>query len=268
MQSSLSFTCNGRVVETAIAPGESLLNVLRERLGLHSVKDGCAPQGQCGCCTILVDGAPRVACVTPVDPGRGSLGHDARGLRRSRSRRRIVRGNGRIAVRLLHAGHHHAIRRRACSPLRSRARRTPVSLHRLADRSRRSRRRRTDDPRSRRRRARVPSSKGVLPSASAMTSPWGSTLRRRLGSFRRVGRGARVDPRRHRGRRRGLGRRRVVARGAAPRRQGARTADDGRPASAAPRVSARVPARRRAPRDVVGRAGVPRTGRVVVRAGR
>jgi xanthine dehydrogenase small subunit len=40
--------------------------VLREHLGLRSVKDGCSPQGQCGCCTVLVDGAPRVACVTPV----------------------------------------------------------------------------------------------------------------------------------------------------------------------------------------------------------
>jgi aerobic-type carbon monoxide dehydrogenase small subunit (CoxS/CutS family) len=43
-----------------------LLNVLRERLRLHSVKDGCAPQGQCGCCTVLVDGEPRVSCVTPA----------------------------------------------------------------------------------------------------------------------------------------------------------------------------------------------------------
>jgi xanthine dehydrogenase small subunit len=42
------------------------LSVLRERLGILSVKDGCAPQGQCGCCTVLVDGEPRVACVTPV----------------------------------------------------------------------------------------------------------------------------------------------------------------------------------------------------------
>ena len=40
--------------------------MLRERLGIMSVKDGCAPQGQCGCCTVLVDGAARVACVTPV----------------------------------------------------------------------------------------------------------------------------------------------------------------------------------------------------------
>ena len=46
--------------------GSSLLEVLRDRLGLRSAKDGCSPQGQCGCCTVLVDGAPRVACVTPA----------------------------------------------------------------------------------------------------------------------------------------------------------------------------------------------------------
>ncbi|MGK2949330.1 MAG: 2Fe-2S iron-sulfur cluster-binding protein [Acidimicrobiales bacterium] len=46
--------------------GGSLLEALREVLGLRSPKDGCSPQGQCGCCTVLVDGQPRVACVTPV----------------------------------------------------------------------------------------------------------------------------------------------------------------------------------------------------------
>jgi len=40
--------------------------VLRERLQVTTVKDGCAPQGQCGCCTVLVDGDARVACVTPA----------------------------------------------------------------------------------------------------------------------------------------------------------------------------------------------------------
>ena len=44
----------------------TLLDVLREDLALRSPKDGCGPQGQCGCCTVWVDGAPRVACVTPV----------------------------------------------------------------------------------------------------------------------------------------------------------------------------------------------------------
>jgi aerobic-type carbon monoxide dehydrogenase small subunit (CoxS/CutS family) len=62
----VQFSCDGRPVEVAVHPGESLLSVLRERLGVTSVKDGCAPQGQCGCCTVLVDGDPRVACVTPA----------------------------------------------------------------------------------------------------------------------------------------------------------------------------------------------------------
>jgi xanthine dehydrogenase small subunit len=46
--------------------GVSLLDVLREDLGVRSAKDGCSPQGQCGCCTVLVDGQPRVSCVTPA----------------------------------------------------------------------------------------------------------------------------------------------------------------------------------------------------------
>jgi xanthine dehydrogenase small subunit len=40
--------------------------VLRDRFGVRSAKDGCSPQGQCGCCTVLVDGQPRVSCVTPI----------------------------------------------------------------------------------------------------------------------------------------------------------------------------------------------------------
>ncbi len=44
----------------------TLLDTLRADFGLISVKDGCSPQGQCGCCTVLINGAPRVACVTPL----------------------------------------------------------------------------------------------------------------------------------------------------------------------------------------------------------
>src|SRR5688572_10321470 len=63
----VAFTLNGRAVDVVAAPGESLLAVLRDQLGVMSVKDGCAPQGQCGCCTVLVDGDPRVACVTAAE---------------------------------------------------------------------------------------------------------------------------------------------------------------------------------------------------------
>ena len=66
MAELLRFTCNDVPVEVELDPGESLLSVLRERLLVTSVKDGCAPQGQCGCCTVVVDGDPRVACVTPA----------------------------------------------------------------------------------------------------------------------------------------------------------------------------------------------------------
>ena len=46
--------------------GSTLLDALRWVLGARSVKDGCSPQGQCGCCTVLVDGTARVSCVTPL----------------------------------------------------------------------------------------------------------------------------------------------------------------------------------------------------------
>src|SRR4029453_16588917 len=61
----IAFELDGRPVEVP-DEGGSLLDALRERLGVRSVKDGCSPQGQCGCCTVLVDGSPRVACVTPA----------------------------------------------------------------------------------------------------------------------------------------------------------------------------------------------------------
>jgi len=66
----LTFTVDGRSVEVP-DDGSSLLGVLRDRLGIRSAKDGCSPQGQCGCCTVLVDGQPRVACVTPARRVRG-----------------------------------------------------------------------------------------------------------------------------------------------------------------------------------------------------
>ncbi len=44
----------------------TLLAALREQLDVRAAKAGCSPQGQCGCCTVMIDGQPRVGCVTPV----------------------------------------------------------------------------------------------------------------------------------------------------------------------------------------------------------
>ncbi len=61
----VEFELDGRPVSVDASDG-TLLDALREELGCRSPKDGCSPQGQCGCCTVWVDGSPRVSCVTPV----------------------------------------------------------------------------------------------------------------------------------------------------------------------------------------------------------
>ncbi len=65
----VEFDLDGRQVR--VDGTGSLLDALREQLGVRSAKDGCSPQGQCGCCTVWVDDRPRVACVTPVSRVRG-----------------------------------------------------------------------------------------------------------------------------------------------------------------------------------------------------
>ncbi|HEX6972943.1 MAG TPA: selenium-dependent xanthine dehydrogenase [Vicinamibacterales bacterium] len=67
----ISFTLNGRVRQAEVAEGESLLDVLRERCGVVSPKDGCQPQGQCGACLALVDGLPKVTCAMPAVAANG-----------------------------------------------------------------------------------------------------------------------------------------------------------------------------------------------------
>jgi xanthine dehydrogenase molybdenum-binding subunit len=59
---TLHLTVNGIPRTLEVAPGETLLETLRERCGIHSLKDGCAPQGQCGCCLALVDGQAKTTC--------------------------------------------------------------------------------------------------------------------------------------------------------------------------------------------------------------
>ncbi len=64
-QGRVEFTLNGQRVAAA-SDHPHLLAALREELGILSAKDGCAPSGQCGCCTVLVDGKARIACQTDL----------------------------------------------------------------------------------------------------------------------------------------------------------------------------------------------------------
>ncbi len=58
----IRFTLNGRDVEVDVEPNELLINVLREKLGLTGTKYGCGI-GECGACTVLVDGEPVLSCL-------------------------------------------------------------------------------------------------------------------------------------------------------------------------------------------------------------
>ena len=62
MNHTITCTVNGKKKEISVDARQSLLEVLREQLGLISVKQGCAV-GECGACTVLVDDAPIDACL-------------------------------------------------------------------------------------------------------------------------------------------------------------------------------------------------------------
>jgi aerobic-type carbon monoxide dehydrogenase small subunit (CoxS/CutS family) len=61
----LSFKLNGKTVEVAVEPGTLLVDLLREDFGLTGTKVGCR-EGECGACTVLVDGEAYNSCLMPV----------------------------------------------------------------------------------------------------------------------------------------------------------------------------------------------------------
>jgi carbon-monoxide dehydrogenase small subunit len=80
----ISFTVNGERRTVCAFPMERLLDVLREQLGLTGTKEGCG-EGECGACSVFMDGALVDSCLVPVLQAEGAsvvtiegLGTDAR----------------------------------------------------------------------------------------------------------------------------------------------------------------------------------------------
>ena len=74
-----AFRLNGRTQEVLVADNVLLLDTLREALGLTGTKRGC-DGGECGACTVLIDGTPRLACLTRTQECDGHGGETIEGL--------------------------------------------------------------------------------------------------------------------------------------------------------------------------------------------
>ena len=112
---SFQFTVNGEPVEVEATGTRRLLDVIRDDLGLTGTKEGCG-EGECGACSVLIDGAVVDACLVPVSQAQGASVGTVEGLADAGPARRPPAGlprDRRRAMRHLHA--RHADRRR-CVP--------------------------------------------------------------------------------------------------------------------------------------------------------
>ena len=70
---------NGKEYQVEVSPSAPLTRVLREQLGCVEVKNGCG-KGECGSCTVLLNGRPIVSCLLPVENAEGKEITTVRGL--------------------------------------------------------------------------------------------------------------------------------------------------------------------------------------------
>jgi carbon-monoxide dehydrogenase small subunit/xanthine dehydrogenase small subunit len=75
----MRLTLNGEPREAVSAPMSRLLDVLREEFGLTGTKEGCG-EGECGACTVLIDGAPVCSCLVPLVQVEGANVQTIEGL--------------------------------------------------------------------------------------------------------------------------------------------------------------------------------------------
>jgi aerobic-type carbon monoxide dehydrogenase small subunit (CoxS/CutS family) len=84
MSNSIQLQVNGIAHTVQAEPERSLLSVLRDELDLTGCKYGCG-EGQCGACTVLVDGRPVRSCITPLASTAGKSITTIEGLEKNGS---------------------------------------------------------------------------------------------------------------------------------------------------------------------------------------
>ncbi len=98
MNLELSFSCNGEPVRVSVKASARLIDVLRGPLGLVATKEGCG-NGECGACTVLLDGRPVNSCLLPAAEVEGKSVLTVEGLggpdgQLSPLQRAFVKGGG------------------------------------------------------------------------------------------------------------------------------------------------------------------------------
>ena len=63
----ITFILNGKPFSAHTDNGMSLMDLLRDQAGLIEVKNGCAPQGSCGCCAVILEDKTVSSCVVPAE---------------------------------------------------------------------------------------------------------------------------------------------------------------------------------------------------------
>lgn len=77
---SIKFLLNGEEINLASPPNRTLLDVLREDLGLIGAKDACGGEGECGACTVILDEKPVNSCMVMIGQVEGTQVNTIEGL--------------------------------------------------------------------------------------------------------------------------------------------------------------------------------------------
>jgi carbon-monoxide dehydrogenase small subunit len=89
----MKFRLNGKTVDVVAHPMKRLLDVLREECGLTGTKEGCG-EGECGACTVLLDGEPVNSCLVPFAQVQGARVTSIEGLAGKHSLQRTFIAEG------------------------------------------------------------------------------------------------------------------------------------------------------------------------------